>query len=223
MSISQIERNDVIERYLRDQLTEEQRTEFEIQMLDDPELVREIQCTEILISELKGTKGQLPRTTSEHENNTNSNIGHLSFGQWIKQPISIAASIAIGFSLFIAYSVSPSLNPRSLEVEQLTIRSYQLIERMRSSNLVQALNGDFPMLLQIDASEAIGSDSVTVTIRASDNAVIFQQRNLSIDNEGWIRILLQNPIVGQKELNLSWQNTSTQLQESDPYVLSFSN
>ncbi len=208
MSTLSPEQNDLIRRYLLDEFNEEQKREFEVMLLDSQELLSEVQRQEAMIRELKREKQNLTL-------NGYSTQKRLNFAQWVAQPLSIAASLIFAV-LLIAVYVGERVNQEFVELQStnaeqaiahgLNIVTERQIDVMRGR---LSIIGNFPMLLEFRAGPQFSSNSVTISIMESDDTLILNLENLSADENGIVRMIVESPLSGEKNIRISSQNTQS--------------
>lgn len=211
--------DEIIDLYLQNKLTGERLNEFEIRLLDDPKLLHEVQLREVMISEIKLSKRGPQQEELPQE--TISNILRPTFNEWIQQPMSIAASLVFCIGILSVYLQPNSADYVQHSIENVNVASVDLIERMRNSNNLQSVSGEFPKLLQIDASFASRSSLARITIEDSEGNIVAESQNARIDNEGWVRIVLQEELSGHYFLTLSYHENDSEELGSSRFDLNF--
>ena len=188
---------DTIDLYLAGKLPENELQEFETRILDDPETWREVQRRESFIEALRESQFH-EKSVPSHDSENPATAG---FARWIRQPLSVAASLVIAMgTLFMGSSV---LTPgqQAPAVVGLNTASSVLVERMRSATAMQTISGDFPMRLQIDIGPDWSAETVTVTLQNASTGSV--SRQVLVDNEGWANLVINAPIQGQVTLTAS--------------------
>ena len=185
----------LIDRYLNNKMSDAERTAFEINYMQDTQLLEQLQLTEALKQGLSAHRQALitPGTTTI-----------LSFGSWLRQPISMAASLLLavmGAQLF--YPGQPSDN-RATGV--LPIATTVLLEGSRGA-AGYTIDGSSPYLFQIDAGFGNTAETFTVTLREAENGQsLIEQAGLTQDVSGWVKVVINTTLAGDYSLELGWQD-----------------
>ena len=112
-----------IDRYIRNELSDAELTEFEISLLEDEGLYQMVCEAEAMAGAFKAEPVIKPRTTRAME--------YLSLGFWIQQPASIAACLLLVTSL--SFQFNPYFTANNAEsLSGLGISSELLLESQRS-------------------------------------------------------------------------------------------
>lgn len=182
-AIIEHEQDDLIIRYLRGQLAGDDRAQFEIRMLEAPELLERVQLLEALENGLRDEESALLANDSAAISNV------LPFNNWIRQPLSLAACALMAVAIAGTLLRTPS-TPAGFE--SVPIRSLVLLDGNRS-DLAVPVNGEGPYLLQIDAGLDAAAGRFTVVVRSdASEQVVAEQGELTADGNGWVRLLLND-------------------------------
>lgn len=201
MVMTEEERDALIERYLGNKLGAAERAAFEIRLLEDPELLEQVQLAEAFRSALLQQKSVLVST------NAGNNI--LPFRAWLRQPLSLAASVLVAaFGMQMVFSGSGEAPVPA----GMAVGSMLLLEATRGAT-TPTFTGQPPYLFQIDAG--FGNDAAEFEVRlldVTDGSSIFEQAGLRADTEGWVRLLYTASLTGQYEVELRWVDGQGQSQ-----------
>ena len=94
MNIRTNESDDVIDLYLQGRLDTKELEDFELRMLEDPQFFKKVQQVELMHAAFKEQKPLFDETLQAHKS-----AKVVPFTQWIKQPLSLAASLVITIGL----------------------------------------------------------------------------------------------------------------------------
>lgn len=180
-----------IDRYLNRQLNADESAAFEIRMMDDPELLERVQLVEAMKQGLQKSESSLlapaPVTAKV-----------LPFAQWLRQPLSMAASVLLATLL-----MRNILVPTPVSVESTGISTVLLLENSRGTATAE-FRGAPPYLLQLDAGLGNTADNFTVAVRDAANAEVLQLGGLRADADGWVRLIASEPLAGDYRVELTW-------------------
>lgn len=201
--------HDTVEQYLLDQLSEDERTKFEIQMLEDPELVNEVQLREVMIDQLRSNLNNEPQVSLD-KISKDKNIIRLSFQEWIQQPFSIAASCLVA-TFVVALMGLNAFNREHPQDLPLNIASNLFIENTRGNDNSINTRGVGPILLTIDVGPVAESLGFDVNIYNESNIAVYNYQDAVIDDQGLLRVLIDRTLVGTHTINVitSSRNPST--------------
>lgn len=195
------ERDALIERWLGNKLGTAERAAFEIRLLEDPELLEQVQLAEALRVALVQEGPTLASAIST------SNV--LPFRAWLRQPLSLAASVlvaALGVQL-----VYTGLS-RAPEGSGIAVGSLLLLEATRGA-APPAFSGQAPYLFQIDSGFGNQAETFTVTVRdVTADTVVLAQDGLRADPDGWVRLLFVSAMSGEYVVDLHWTDPEGQMQ-----------
>lgn len=179
-------------RYLRKQMNSEELAQFEVRLMNDTNLLRETQREEALIAALNECQDALvcgetrPRA--------------LGFREWLFQPMTAAAALLVMIVSIPMVSLQQSIL-REQPIESFAIASSQYVEGLRSSTQSLPITADFPLLLNIDAGpDAAGIDFAVQMLSWESEQVIFEEQNLTSNSEGYLSLLLREPISGDYQI-----------------------
>jgi hypothetical protein len=190
------EHDAMIERYLNELMDEEERTAFEIALVSDPVLLERTRVLEAFKQGLnRHSDDLLAAPVVEFP---------VPFAAWLRQPQSLAASVLVavlGFGWAYSQLSGPAAGGISLPVGSLV-----LLEGERGSGAIE-LSGARPYLFQIDVGLGTSTGPFTVAVReAASNRLVTEQQGLSADGNGWVRLLIDNELAGEYQVELSWRD-----------------
>lgn len=198
---------DAIDSYLLNKLSDIERNEFEIEMLNNPDLLREVQLKEAMINELKLAQDLV--RSDESQRNTH-NVIRLNFSQWIQQPFSIAAGlvIAIGAAV-ITQSQTETASSNTALSDFSAFRSTIVLESFRGSDDRIVAEGAAPVLLSIDAGPP-REELFTVNLVHDDSGeIIYSESGIDPDEQGWLRLLINEDLNGNYTIEVLGATTTS--------------
>lgn len=182
-------RDEQIDRYLRHQLSAAELAEFEIRMLEDPGFFNAVKQAELMYSSFKG---QEPRA------GPGSDISYLPFRLWIKQPMSLAASLMLGIGILLLVSLYPLQPGANGLADGFGVSSVINIGQTRGTTSEIVLpEGNH--LLQVDVGVSLVETLYWISLRhdGGDQQYLFQ---VSPDGNGVIRVITPSNLQGRYEL-----------------------
>ena len=198
--------NDLqIDRYLNNQMNAEEQTAFEIRLLGEPVLLEQLQLAEAF---KQGLKEELNGELNGEQQTLKSDPGRgkvVSIAAWFRQPLSMAASVLIAvMGLQIGLGLFPAGAPEGIRT--LPIRSQVVLEGSRGSSS-ETLIGAGPYLFQIDAGPGTLADAFTLTFQDTvTGEILIQQHQLQPDQDGWIRLVVNEALPDTVQVALGWQD-----------------
>jgi len=202
--------NDLqIDRYLNNQMNAEEQTAFEIRLLGDPVLLEQLQLAEAFKQGLKEElKEELNGGLNREQQTLKSDPGRakvVSIAAWFRQPLSMAASVLIAImGLQMGLGLFPDSAPEGIRT--LPIRSQVVLEGSRGSSS-ETLIGAGPYLFQIDAGPGTLADAFTLTFQDTvTGEILIQQHQLQPDQDGWIRLVVNEALPDTVQVALGWQD-----------------
>jgi hypothetical protein len=191
------EQDAQIIRYLRQQLADDDKAQFEIRMLEEPELLERVQLLEALQGGLRADERAL---LDNPEEATRSNV--VPFRRWIRQPLSLAASVLVAaLGLNVLLDTQTRSVPAAVPVGALVLLD------ARRDTAIPAFSGAGPYLLQVDAGIGTDVDAMELTLREASGAALLQQ-DVKVDSDGWIRLLYTPALQGNYQLDLAWTDNA---------------
>ncbi len=191
--------DDQIDRYLNGSLTPDEMTAFEIRLLEDATLFERLQLVEAM-------KHGLCKQREALEPAAPGAAQLLPFRQWLRQPLSMAASLLLAALLgpVLWAMLDTPVRPESV----IGIGSVAILEQSRGVNTT-SLSGPGPYLLQLDAGFGNSADSFNVTLRASGGtSPLLITEGLRADGDGWVRLLLNQQMQGAYDVELGWTDAA---------------
>jgi hypothetical protein len=183
----------LVDRYINNKLADADKAAFEIEMMEDPALLQEVQMLDALKQNLRNAPAVIARPAS---------AVILPFRAWLRQPMSLAASLLVAVLGFNAINQG-AFNQVSRD-ESLPIGSVILLEESRG-NSSAVFTGAPPYLFQIDVGFGNQAADFDVTVQnPADNAAVVQLDGLQADPDGWVRMVLDTPLMGDYEVVLNW-------------------
>jgi hypothetical protein len=187
--------DDLVDQYLRGQLSDDERVQFEVRMLEDPHFFDVVQQAELMHQAFKGQKDRVgPRA---------KNVSYLPFRAWIKQPLSWAASLMLGIGvLLLANDGSRQSDTDGLQ-SGYAVNSVVSVGRTRSTNDEIVLSSGVH-LLQIDVGISMSDAPYTVRLTGLSDTQVYEFQ-VSPDGNGVVRLLTPATLQGRYELNVQQQ------------------
>lgn len=214
MTKTDIDNQQQIDAYLRNELDAESRILFEVALIEDAELLRAVQRTEAMIAAFKA---QPELFQAQRRSRV------LRFSEWIVQPLSLAASFLVLLGLLpVIALLSGSGEPGA--ISGLNVASVQYVERLRGNDSATRVRGSFPMLLQIDSGAVDNQGQFEVRlIDVDQEQVLFTQSNLVADADSLLRLLINESLYGSCKIEISQQSVNGQVLVLAPYEIIFEN
>lgn len=198
--------HDIIDQYLSNQLSEDRRTEFEIQILENAELLKEVQLREAMKRGLKSAEKQIQQASNSGEAREN-NITRLSPAQWVQQPMSMAACLVMAVGVLALLRGQESPLPTNSISDLSSFGSSVVLETLRGSeNRIVAL-GLAPILISIDVGPVEEGNFSVELIDDNDNNIAFSVANVRIDQQGWLRLVINRELVGNYTVRVAGAET----------------
>ncbi|MEM6484021.1 MAG: hypothetical protein AAF662_03400 [Pseudomonadota bacterium] len=201
MDSAYIEKNNLVERYLLDQLSEEQRASFEQAFLGNQELLDEIDRAEALLSALKRNQSALHRELPRQKP---------VFFQWLEtawvaSTSTAVAIIAVGYSMWLTTTMEDGTNA----VTATPLR-YLKLDSVRGSTAESKVEADVPIILQFDVGAYTTINRFAVQI-SSETGVVAEVHNLAADGDDYLRVGLLSLSAGSYEAVLSTDENQPKL------------
>lgn len=197
-------------RYLRKQMTTDELSAFEVRLMNDSDLIRETQREEALIAALREYQDALVQSEPA------SRI--LNFREWMLQPLTAAAAVVV-LIVSVPMLGLQQFAVREAAVESLLIASTHYVEGLRSAVQSQAINADFPVLLNVDAGPDSSGKSYTLQLQDTvSGAVLYEAENQVTGAEGYLALILRDPLQGDFEIVLTDESG---VSESKHYPITF--
>lgn len=187
-------------RYLRKQMSDAELAQFEVRLMNEAQLLRETQREEALISALHECQHGLTSTPTHS--------GTLGFREWFFQPLTAAAAVVV---ILVSIPII-GLQQRIVDgnpIENLQIASSYYVEGLRNAGQALNINADYPLLLNVDTGPAGGSALYSVRMRSvRTGEVIYQASDQHASNEGYLSLLLREPVSGEFEITVFQANAA---------------
>lgn len=226
MSISEDTQEELVDAYLRDKLSDEEKNLFEVRILGDERLFAAVRERELFINGLKHEQHLLDSSSSNQLSSSNETPSqHIDFWSWLNLRYSFAsvALIAVLTLMIPALSaVSYLTGPAVPTIELAYTATTQYVERSRSAESIQTLSGTFPMRVHFDTSNLMDATQFSISVVAdADGNELFANSEATADAEGWVSLDFNTPISGEVTVLFSFLDANENLQELSPYVLRF--
>jgi hypothetical protein len=183
----------LIDRYLRNQLTGPELEDFEIRMLEQPDLFRAVQQTEQMKEALRTAKLAPGKAQS-------SELIRLPARLWIRQPLSMAATVLLCASILLSSSYLLRGGPEKIPGDALAINSVITLVPTRSAQSVLTYAAGLH-LLQVDVGISLNGDTYRLTL-ASDSGSEQYELQVTADNNGFVRMLTPRSLTGPYTLTV---------------------
>lgn len=200
MSNQSSAQEDILNKYLRNQLSEQERAEFEIRMMEDPELLNAVQRQGEMISDLRTSQeAKINRITDSSADDIAPNVSFLrNFSGWIQQPLSMAASLLIVIGAVFSFQ-NPDEPVSVTEINTGLVQMSQpvVLQSFRGGTDTIAINSDPPVsfVIEVDPTNA-GPFEVTMIDVGTETAVSSLLVNNPIE-PGLIRMQLTRELQGE--------------------------
>lgn len=217
----------LIDRYLRDQLSGQALSDFELRMLEDSALFDAVERAQQMhqafkeVAEGTGQHDTLQSASSNQSVTPKNNV--MAFSAWIRQPLSMAASVLLVMTAsFIALPLGQSPTTSELSSAGDAVNSVVNLAVLRSSSSVMQL-APGRHLLQIDVGIALNNPEYAVTVSSADGNEQYHYR-LIPDSNGVLRLLTAESWLGEYRLEVQRMPSvggETNRSEAQRYVLRF--
>lgn len=183
----------LIEPYLRQALSEQELAAFEAQLLEDEALLNEVQAAEAMRDQLRGNPGLLESKAAEP-----TRASWLAgWQQWIAQPQSLAACLAI-----VALAGLPLLEPQGTDNEVQGIRSSLTLQTLRGETSDHSIVYQPPLLLTLDVGPPSDNSYKLQLSDLQSGSTRLTETGLRQDNEGWLRLVLREDLLGEHRIEV---------------------
>ena len=191
-----------IDRYLNGHMADDEREAFEIALLNDPDLLAQVRMMDAF---KRGLQAEQRRLVGPDARDV-----VLPFLAWLRQPQSLAASVLVAV---LGVLVAGDLVPTGPDMaSSMPVGTVVLLQGERG-DAGQVVTGPGPYLLQIDAGLRFDATRYGVTLReATGNRIIAEQQDLGVDGNGWVRMLVDEPLAGSYRVELTWRDAQGALQ-----------
>jgi hypothetical protein len=191
-----------IDRYLKARMSADEKAQFEIRMLEEPELLERVQLLDALELEL-GAEEELLLAGDNTGDAVKVTGNVLPFKAWVRQPLSLAASVLV--AVLVAYNVY-DVSPATDSFTAVPVRSLILLDGSRGDTPTP-VSGAGPWLVQIDAGlDAQSANFGISVISESNQQILIEETGLTADGNGWVRLLLDDLPAGDYRVTLDWQD-----------------
>jgi hypothetical protein len=196
MDSTYINQRQMIERYVRGTLTDEELEAFEIYLLDHPETVEDVEYEKGLQHALAGAHELLQPAAA--------GTGLRSGAAWLGPRYAMAATVLLGVVAVLGVSqwrLNARLNDEIELLRAPTVLSEEIrLESLRgAAPVIVEKRSDEPLLLSV-AAEAPGP--YTLHLRSADAAFSWDRSNVEPGVDGTLRISAPNLGFGRYELGV---------------------
>jgi hypothetical protein len=215
--LTEQERDLLIDRYLNGRLNEVELASFEIRLLEDLALFDAVQIAAAL---KQGLREHAEILDISHKQSSipvmlTSNAKILPFRQWLRQPLSMAASLmvaALGVTQLVGglNQTAPTLGAGGNSLTQ--VNTVMLFENSRGSNVLE-FSGPPPYLLQLDAGVGSGNESFAVEITSSNEDFTLAIPAVMSDSDGWLRVVVADELPQRFTVSLTSAATSQEVKK----------
>lgn len=205
---------ELLTKYLRNQLSDPERAEFEVRMMEDPDLLNAVQRQGEMIADLQTSKGaQIIEEVGRPSRDFPANVSFLaSFTGWIQQPLSMAASLVIVIGAALSLQ-NPDL-PRStsdLGIDLVQMSQPVVLQSFRGGTDTIVISSAPPVsfVIEVDPTDA-GPFEVTIIDTNTETEV----SSLTVSNPsepGLIRMQLTREFRGEFQIQIASPNQETVL------------
>lgn len=192
--------DDLVDKYVRHQLTADEIAEFEIRMLDDPQLFAAVQRAELMQQSFKAQAPAAAEPSHDH------NIRYLPFRQWIRQPVSLAASVMLGIGVLLVANLSTQQSATDGLQRGYGVNSVVSIGQTRSATGETVLPSG-THLLQVDVGISLSDASYMLSLSNDENTQSHQFQ-VTADGNGMVRMLTPANLQGRYQLQVQQQGST---------------
>ena len=231
-AIQQTEADATIDRYLNGHMSEPESAAFEIRMMENPDLFRQVQLIDAMkkefvqqhesllaaqrtsASDLAPNLSERPETDGTEQSlpDNHLQLPILPFHLWVKQPFSLAATLLVAVLGFNAWQSIPQSVPA--QNSAIGVNTLVLLEASRGATEAGA-TGAAPYLLQVDAGFDAGTRPYALDLADSSGQPLVSLRDLHADPDGWIRLVVNEDLNGPYQLTLQWTDDAGQPASSE--------
>lgn len=178
--------------YLANRMDAAEKTQFEVRMLEEPDLLERVQLLEAMQTTLREEESALLADDTEQQ------FRVLPFKYQFRQPLALAASVLV--AVLGTYLLTGT--PESASISgAVPVGSLVMLEARRDET-IPAFTGPGPYLFQIDVGLDAQTDSVKLVLTESaTGAVLARQEMVAVDAEGWSRLLYTQPLNGEYRMS----------------------
>ena len=195
MDQAYVEQNDVIERYARNALNESELEQFEIYLLDHPELLSKIAFAEEMHVAAKDADLE-KSVVSSNEATFN----------WRSAALAASAAFVVStVGLIYTYQTNPVDDQDSPNVvSAIQSHTFILSERSGSSTtVIEAKEGLIPGLVSIEVPASLAGKSIDVTIIDLDSNEIRVLDDAYVNDQNLVTIFLRQISEGKYRIEVS--------------------
>ena len=185
----------LVDRYLRNKLSEEEQTEFEVRMLEDPQLFVMVKAASLMQESLREQMNNQP-SASEPK--------FPPFTEWIRQPLSLAASTVLCLGIVFQIGASLQDGPDTglpLSDSGYAINSVANLGSNRSTTSEVVLQAGRGHLLQIDVGISLVETLYDLSLSSRTNQDEYHF-SATADGNGIVRLLTPEALSGSYTLNV---------------------
>ena len=195
MHIRESESDNVIDLYLQGRLDEKVLEEFEVRMLEDPLLFNRVQQMKGMHAAFKQQESLFAQTLKGHQF-----AQVLPFALWVKQPMSLAASLLIAIGL--AFTGSNYLQ----QVDELNSRAGYAVNSVINLGHTRSSTSEIVLtsavhLLQIDVGVGIEQTAFLLSLLPERDGANLEFRVMP-DSNGIVRLLTPSGLSGPYQLRV---------------------
>ena len=204
-------RHEMIDAYLRDTLPDEERAQVELWMLEDSQFHEQVRQAELMLASFS----QLEESASASIHSikpADQNQTHISFKQWIAQPLSMAASVLLAVAATLLIRGGNQLPDGVSLSNGLALNSVTTLQSTRSAGTEIQLSGD-TQLLQIDVGISLDDAPYQVLLTHEDGNPRFEFQ-LHADANGMVRLLTPADLAGRYLLSVQQSGSSGQSEQT---------
>jgi hypothetical protein len=194
--------DDLVDKYVRHQLTADEIAEFEIRMLDDPQLFAAVQRAELMQQSFKAQAQAQAAAEPSHDHN----FRYLPFRQWIRQPMSLAASVMLGIGVLLLANLSTQQSGTDGLQRGYGVNSVVSIGQTRSATGETVLPSG-THLLQVDVGISLSDASYMLSLSNDENTQSHQFQ-VTADGNGMVRMLTPANLQGRYQLQVQQQGST---------------
>lgn len=199
MSIRTNESDDVIDQYLQGRLDTKELEDFELRMLEDPQFFKKVQQVELMHTAFKEQKPLFDETLKAHRS-----AKVLPFTLWIKQPMSLAASLLVAIGL--AFTGMNYIQ----QVDELNTRAGYAVNSVVNVGQMRNASNDIVLtsgmhLLQVDVGIDVEQTAYLLNLRQEGEGTSQEFRTMP-DGNGIVRLLTPSGLNGRYQLTVQKEN-----------------
>jgi len=202
--------DELIDNFLRGKLEQEGMNDFEVRLLEDPQLFEAVQMRKAMIEALDSESSSLLAEQSEPQ--IESVV--VDFKQWLRQPYSMAASLIAALSVTLLVGNMMPGEESDSGGQSVLVASNLILETVRGNDQIITSSGTGPILLTIDVGPVSADARFDIIITDEEGGEVFSEESAGVDDQGWLRVVLARSFSGLHRISVFAAGSSEPLQST---------